>query len=80
MPEQTIDDMRAACHALAEHILRRPCKSNRSKWLRDQLVDQLTKNDHILYYADQYDQEYPYSEIRNPYLVEVLKNYDGGGN
>ena len=74
-PEAT-EDMRNACHTLAEHVLRRPCASNRSKWLRDQIVDLLTKNDHILWYAQAYEKAYPYADVRNPYLVEALKAYD----
>ena len=74
-PEAT-EDMRNACHALAEYVLRRPCNSNRSKWLRDQIVDLLTKNDHILWYAGAYEKAYPYADVRNPYLAEALKAYD----
>lgn len=74
-PEAT-DDMRSACHALAEHVLRRPCHSNRSQWLRDQVVDLLTKNDHILWYAQAYADDYPYADVRNAYLADALKAYD----
>ena len=74
-PEAT-EDMRNACHAMAEHVLRRTCSSNRSKWLRDQVVELLTKNDHILWYAQAYEKTYPYADVRNPYLVEALKAYD----
>ena len=74
-PEAT-EDMRNACHAMAEHVLRRTCNSNRSKWLRDQVVELLTKNDHILWYAQAYEKAYPYADVRNPYLVEALKAYD----
>ena len=74
-PEAT-EDMRNACHALAEYVLRRPCNANRSKWLRDQVVELLTKNDHILWYAVAYEKAYPYADVRNPYLVEALKAYD----
>ena len=74
-PESTAD-MRSACHALAEHVLRRHCPTNRAKWLQKQVVDLLTKNDHILWYAEAYEKEYPYADVRNPYLVEALKAYD----
>lgn len=74
-PEST-EDMRNACHALAEHVLRRPCPTNRAKWLQQQVVDLLTKNDHILWYAQAYEKEYPYADVRNPYLVDALKAYD----
>lgn len=74
-PEST-EDMRNACHAFAEHVLRRPCNSNRSRWLRDQIVELLTKNDHILWYAQAYEKAYDYADVRNPYLAEVLKIYD----
>ena len=78
-PEST-EDMRAACHSLAEHVLRRPCSSNRSKWLRQQVVDLLTKNDHILWYAQAYEKEYPYADVRSPFLVDILKAYDEEDN
>ena len=74
-PEST-EDMKNACHSLAEYILRRPAKTNRCKWLQKQLVDLLTANDHILYYAQRYSDEYPYADIRNSYLADVLKAYD----
>ena len=78
-PEST-EDMRSACHALAEHILRRPCPTNRAEWLRQQIVDLLTKNDHILWYAQAYEKEYPYADVRNSYLAETLKIYDAEVN
>lgn len=80
MTTESIEDMRSACHVLAEHILRRPCRTNRCKWLQQQLVDLLTNQDHILWYAENYSEEYPYADIRNSYLVDVLKAYDQEAN
>ena len=40
------------------------------------MVNLLTKNDHILWYAQAYEKEYLYADVRNPYLVEALKAYD----
>ena len=74
-PEST-ESMRNACHALAEHILRMPTTSNRCKWLKGQLADLLRVNDHILWYAGAYEKEYPYADIPNPYLVDLIKAYD----
>ena len=78
-PEST-DDMRAACHVLAEHVLRMPAYSNRCKWLREQIANLLRTNDHILWYAQQYQDDYPYADIPNPYLVDILKAYEEEGN
>ena len=76
MTPDSTESMRSACHVLAEHILRMPAYSNRCKWLRQQVADMLKTNDHILYYAERYDQEYPYADAPTQYLAEVLKAYD----
>ena len=76
MTPDSTESMRSACHVLAEHVLRMPAYSNRCKWLRQQVADMLKTNDHILYYAEQYDKEYPYADAPTEYLAEVLKAYD----
>jgi len=76
MTDQSREEMRSACHYMAEYILRRPCRSNRCKWLQQQLADLLTSKAHIDWYADQYDKEYNYADAPTEYLAEVLKAYD----
>ena len=70
------DNMRSACHALAEHVLRMPSHSNRCKWLKQQVADLLKSQPHIDYYAKEYWVEYPYADAPTEYLAEVLKAFD----
>ena len=74
-PEAT-EEMKAACHSLAEHVLRMPCSTNRCKWLKSQIADLLKVNDHILWYAGAYEKDYPYADVPSPYLAELVRAYD----
>lgn len=74
-PEST-QDMALTCHQLAEFVLRAPMSGNRAKWLKEQIKQLLTNNEHVLYYAQKYSDEYPYADVRSEYLVEALKSYD----
>tara|TARA_Y100000004_G_scaffold179392_1_gene222950 strand:- start:374 stop:619 length:246 start_codon:yes stop_codon:yes gene_type:complete len=74
-PEST-DSMRSACHVLAEHVLRMPAYSNRCKWLKEQIATLLKTNDHILWYAQAYENDYPYADAPTEYLASILKAYD----
>ena len=76
MTEQSRQEMKNACHYMAEHILRRNCRSNRCKWLQAQLVDFLKSEPDIDWYAEQYDKEYPYADAPNEYFAAMLKEYD----
>ena len=76
MTEQSRQEMKSACHYMAEYIMRRPCRSNRCKWLRDQLVDLLKSQSHIDWYADQYDKEYLYADAPNEFFAQMLQSYD----
>lgn len=76
MTPDSADDMRSACHALAAQVLMSRAVSNRCKWLRDQVADLLKNPEHIEYYAKQYQREYPYADVRNPYLADTLKEWD----
>lgn len=76
MTPDSTTEMRAAMHQLAEHVLRCTARGNRSEWLKKQIADLLTTDDHTLYYANRYSEEYQYSEIQNPYLSELTQNYD----
>ena len=69
-------EMREACHLLAEHIMRFKPQRQSGKWLQQELLEILLKNGNIEDLAADYEGEYPYAGVQNPYLVEVLKAYD----
>ena len=76
MTEHSVSDMKNACHALAAQILTTPAYTNRCKWLRTQVAEMLKNIEHVEYYAKAYEEEYPYADVRNVYLADVLKSYD----
>ena len=69
-------EIREACHIMAEQIMRIPSKRNSMKWLKEQILEILLKEDNIRELAADYSGEYEYADVANPYLVEVLKAYD----
>lgn len=76
MTPESSESMKNACHVLAEHILRMPAYTNRCKWLKEQIADLLRSNDHVLWYATKYEEEYPYADVPTEYLANILKAYD----
>lgn len=76
MTPDSTEAMKNACHALAEHIMRMPAYSNRCKWLKEQVADLLKTNDHVLWYAQRYQDEYSYADAPTEYLANILKSYD----
>lgn len=76
MTKHSENEIREACHMLAEHIMRAPANRNSMKWLKEQMLEILLKEDNIRELAADYADEYPYADVQNPYLVEVLKAYD----
>ena len=76
MTPDSTEAMKNACHVLAEHVMRMPAYSNRCKWLKAQIADLLKTNDHVLYYAQRYQDEYPYADAPTEYLANILKSYD----
>lgn len=76
MTDHSREEMRKACHYLAEYILRQPCQSNRSKWLKQQAADILTNQINIDRYAERYNDEYAYADAPTEYLADVLKEFD----
>lgn len=68
--------MTDACHALAEHILRKPARTNRCKWLREQVAKFVSSEHFIDSCAARYDAEYPYADAPTPYLADILRSYD----
>lgn len=76
MTKHSEQEVREACHLLAEHIMRLPSNRNSLKWLKQEMVDVLLGEGNIVDLAADYASEYEYAEVQNPYLVEVLKAYD----
>lgn len=76
MAKAQIDDMREACHILAEHIMRQPTRTNRCGWLKKRFVKDLLSSENIEKLTLEYAKAYPYAEIQNTYLAETLKAYD----
>ena len=70
-------EIREACHLMAEHIMRTRQGRHSYEWLREQMLEILLEPSNIEGLAHDYAQEYQYAEVQNPYLVEVLKAYDG---
>lgn len=70
------NEMRDCCHALAEHILRQRTVDNRGKWLQKEIADMLLNAGNSSSLEADYADEYEYSDVRNSYLVDVLKSYD----
>lgn len=69
-------EMTEACRYLAEHIMRFPSHRHSHEWIKQQVLDILLKADNIEALAEEYSEEYPYADVQNPYLAEVLKQYD----
>ena len=70
------NEMREACHLLAEHIMRFKPQRQSGKWLQQEMLEILLDSGNIKELAADYGEEYPYAGVQNPYLVEVLKAYD----
>ena len=69
-------DMRSACHLLVEKIMRLPDDGNRYNWLKQEMIDMLLDKGNSDDLEADYAAEYQYADIQNPYLVQVLKQYD----
>lgn len=76
MTPDSLDDMQSTCNYLAAQLQLTSLDCNRSRWVRDQVVKMLRTPDHVEYYARKYKKEYPYADVRNPYLVDALKELD----
>lgn len=70
------NEIREACHLLAEHIMRQKAHRNSAQWLKEQMLEILLREDNISELAADYAAEYEYADVASPYLVEVLKAYD----
>ena len=76
MSKQAEQEIREAAHYLAEHIMRLPAKRNSLDWLKREMVEILLGNGNIEDLAREYAEEYDYSDVQSPYLVDILKDYD----
>lgn len=68
--------MRDALHSLAEHVLRMPSVTNRTKWLKKRIAEEIVANDWIEHLDKQYRDEYPYADAPTEYLAKTLEAYD----
>lgn len=69
-------EMREACHLLAEHIMRFKPQRPSGKWVQQEMLEILLDSGNIAELAADYEADYEYAGVQNPYLVEVLKAYD----
>ena len=78
MTPESYEEMKGACHALAEHILRQNTRTNRSGWLKKRLAEQLTDGYWIDVFAEEYDDEYAYADVPTEFLAKTLQAFDKG--
>lgn len=70
--------MRDALHALAEHILRMPATTNRTKWLKQHVASDIASQAWIECLDRQYRSEYPYADAPTEYIAKTLQAFDEG--
>ena len=68
--------MRDALHALAEHILRMPASTNRTKWLKAKVAAEIVAQSWTECLDRQYRGEYPYADVPTEYLAKTLEAFD----
>ena len=68
--------MRESLHALAEHVLRMPATTNRTKWLRGKIAAEIVAQSWIECLDRQYRSEYPYADAPNEYIAKTLEAFD----
>ena len=76
MSEHSKQEMKSACHSSAEWVLRRPCRTNRCKWVRDYIADMLKDPEFIEELISKYQAEYKYADVRSSFLADALRAYD----
>ena len=76
MSPQAKSEIHEACQIMVGYLQRMPCARHSQKWLRDEMVDMLANIDNQNELSFDYEDEYEYADVANPYLVEVLKAYD----
>jgi len=68
--------MRDALHALAEHVLRMPAKTNRTKWLKQRIASDIVGQSWIECLDRQYRSEYTYADAPTEYIAKTLEAFD----
>ena len=76
MKHTAIDEMREACHLLAEYLMRFKGARHSQQWLRDELIQVILGAGNIEDLARDYAAEYDYADVQNPFLADALKTYD----
>ena len=70
--------MRDALHALAEHILRMPATTNRTKWLKARVAEDIISQSWVETLDRQYRHEYAYADAPTEYIAKTLQAFDEG--
>ena len=68
--------MREALHSLAEHVLRMPAGTNRTKWLKQKVAAEIVAQSWTECLDRQYRSEYPYADAPTEYIAKTLEAYD----
>ena len=68
--------MRDALHALAEHILRMPATTNRTKWLKENVAAEIIAQSWVECLDRQYRSEYAYADAPTEYIAKTLQAFD----
>lgn len=68
--------MRESLHALAEHILRMPATTNRTKWLKESVASEIVSQSWVECLDRQYRAEYTYADAPNEYIAKTLQALD----
>ena len=68
--------MRDALHALAEHILRMPATTTRSKWLKQKVAAEIVAQSWIECLDRKYRSEYTYADAPTEYIARTLEAFD----
>ena len=72
----TSKEIREACQIMAEHVSRfRPARHSQ-EWIKQQMLEILLNQVNVELLSEDYLDEYAYADVQNPYLVEILKQYD----
>ena len=76
MKHTATDEMREACHLLAEHLMRFKPQRHSQEWLRDELIQVILGSGNIDDLARDNAAEYKYADVQNRFLAEALQTYD----
>ena len=80
MSKHARQEVHESCQTLVAYLQKIPAQRHSLQWLRDEMVDMLLNVDNQHELANDYEEQYAYADVANPYLVEVLKAYDEEAN